>query len=227
MPRYSYETGRPYAGRLLAADKRPIENENRAIALVRLEFEIFSRDDRRRELRSLGRIASRDLVLSANAASDGGVRYFAQALGVHQAASPAAWSARAQEAWVEIVFGELDDRDGRNRFADVRPFSPDGYAVVEYQYDLADQWVTPEVAARTLKLSASTIRRRTKEYLAEYGELLERRTPGGKRRGHRRINLLLLRHLVQDPAYLDAARILTMRDSSCRERSSAAPFRQR
>jgi len=78
MPRHAYEIGRPYAGRLLAAAERPIENENRAVALVRLEFEVVSRDDRRRELRSLGRIASRGPVLGPDAANDSGVLYFSQ-----------------------------------------------------------------------------------------------------------------------------------------------------
>ncbi|MGH7137646.1 MAG: hypothetical protein ACREHD_18015, partial [Pirellulales bacterium] len=64
MPRYAYKIGVPYPSRLLAADARPIENdESRKLALLRLEFEIFARFDRDRELRSLGRIASRDLVV--------------------------------------------------------------------------------------------------------------------------------------------------------------------
>jgi hypothetical protein len=190
---------------LIARNRARCPQPRRRPVLIRQAEAVFGR---RREFRSLGRIASRDLVLSASAANDGGVRYLAQALDVRDAANPAAWLARAQKAWVEIVFGEPDERDGRNRFADVRSFLPDGYAVIEYQYELSDQWVTPEAAARALKLSPATIRRRTKEHLAELGELLERRTPGG----HRRINVLLLRHLVQDPAWLDAARILSMRD---------------
>ena len=209
MPRHAYETGRPYAGRLLRAAERPIENECRTVALVRLEFEMFSRHERQCELRSLGRIASRDLVLCPDAAGDGGVFVFAQALSVSDARRPAAWSKRAmQGAWIEIVFGPLDERDGRNRFAEIRIFSPDGYRVIEYQHDLSPHWVTPDAAAAGLKLSPATIRRRTKQHLAEWGELLERRTRGG----HRRINLLLLRHILQDPAWLDAARITSKCD---------------
>lgn len=206
MPRYAYAIGRPYVGRLLAADTRPIENDkSRKLALVRLEFEIFLRDDRQRDLRSLGRIASRDLVLCPGAAGDAGLVAFAQKLRVSDALRPAAWSVRAKEGgWIEIVFGSLDERDGRNRFAEIRGFSPGGYRIVEYQHDLSSHWVTPEAAARALKLSPATVRRRTKEHLAEWSEALERRTRGG----HRRINLLLLRHLLQDPGWLDAARII-------------------
>jgi hypothetical protein len=205
----AFKIGRPYAGRLLAAVERPIENENRAIALLRLEFEIFARDDPRRQLASLGQIASRDLVLGPDAASDGGVVAFAAALGVSDARRPAAWSQRAAEsAWVEIVFGPADVRDGRNRFAEIRGLSPDGYRVTEYPHELSSHWVTPDVAADALDFSATTIRRRTKEHLAEWGEALERRTAGR----HRRINLLLLRHLLQDPGWLDVAQILSARD---------------
>lgn len=205
MPRYEYKTGQPYAGRLLAVDPRPIENDkSRKLALVRLEFEIFSRDDRRRELRSLGKIACRDLVISPDAASDNGVVFFAQRLGVRDPRKPEAWSARAAAgAWVEIVFGEPDGRDGRNRFADVRAFSPDGYTVVEYRYDLSNEWVRPEDAGDAVGKSASTIRRFTKKHFAEWGEKLERRTSGG----HRLINLVVLRHLMQDTASLDVPRL--------------------
>ena len=207
MPRYAYKLGQPYAGRLLTADTRQIDNDkSRKLALVRLEFEIFSRDDRRRELRSLGKIACRDLIIGPDATRDIGVVFFAQRLGVRDPRKPEAWSARAAAgAWVEIVFGEPDGRDARNRFADVRAFSPDGYTVVEYRYDLSDEWVKPEAAGQAVGKSASTIRRFTKKHLAEWGETLERRT--SLVRGHRLINLALLRHLLKDPTSLDAARI--------------------
>lgn len=209
MPRYAYEVGRPYAGRLLAADARPIENDkSRKLAVVRQEFEIFARFDRDRELRSLGRIASRDLIVHPDAASDNGVAFFAQRLGVRDPRKPEAWSERAAEgAWVEIVFGEFDERDGRNRFADVRVFSLDGCRVVEYRYDLSGDWLRPEDAGKAVGKSASTIRRFTKKHLADWGETLERRTSGG----HRYINLLVLRHILQDPLSPDVARIESAR----------------
>lgn len=205
MPRYAYEIGRPYAGRLLAADTRPIENDkSRKLAVVRLEFEIFSRDDRDRQLRSLGKIACRDLVIGPDATGDNGVVFFAHRLGVRDPRKPDAWSARAAEgAWIEIVFGETDEHDGRNRFADIRAFSPDGYTVVEFRYDLSGDWLRPEDAGKAVGKSASTIRRFTKKHIAEFGETLERRTAGG----HRLINVVLLRHLLKDPASLDVARI--------------------
>jgi hypothetical protein len=205
MPRYAYKIGVAYPARLLAADTRPIENgKNSNLALVRLEFEIFQVLERDRELRSTGQIACRDLVLWPGAADDFGVVPFARALGVGDLCKPVAWSARAAEgAWIEIVFGEADEHDGRNRFAGVRTFSPDGYTVVEYRYDLSGDWLRPEDAGKAVGKSASTIRRFTKKHLAEFGELLERRTAGG----HRLINIVRLRHLLKDPAWLDAARI--------------------
>jgi hypothetical protein len=206
MPRHAFKTGIPYPARLLAADTRTIENDkSRKLALVRLEFEIFQAFELDRGLRSTGQIACRDLVIHPDAAGDNGVVYFAGRLGVRHPHKPDAWSARAADgAWVETVFGDVDPSDDRNRFAKISSFSRDGYRVVEYHYEQADHWVTPEAAAGVLKLSAATIRRRVNEHLPDWGEALERRTHGG----HRRINLLLLRHLLKDPAWHDSVRIL-------------------
>ena len=149
MPRDIYRIGVPYPARLLTAKKRPIENQNGAISLVRLEFEIFQVFERGRQLRSTGQIACRDLVLWPGAADDFGVAPFAMALSVRDVCNPAAWSARAkQNAWVEIVFGPLDDRDVRNHFAEIRQFLPGGYTVVAYAYELSKQWVTTGEAAK-------------------------------------------------------------------------------
>ena len=209
MPRHVYETGVPYPARLLAADTRPIENDkSRKLALVRLEFEIFQEFERDHQLRSTAQIACRDLVLGLEAAHDNGVRFFAERLGVTDPRNPAAWSKRADEgAWVKIVFGPPDERDGRNRFAEMRCFSPEGYDVVEHSYELSKDWVTPAQAAcrlpRQLRCSASKIRRFVNHREPELGTGLVRRTP----RGHRRINFLLLRHLLGDPAWLDNVRL--------------------
>jgi len=223
MPRHAYKTGVAYPARLLAAEKRPIENENRAVALVRLEFEMFQVFERDRELRSTGQIACRDLVLWSGAADDFGVVPFASALGVRDACKPAAWSAMAKrDVWVEIVFGDIDPSDGRNRFAKIARFSPDDYKIVGYAYDLSDQWVTTGEAAALLekhtphgkgRYSQSTIIRRVNKLEPMYRTALVRYTKGEQRR----INLLLLRHLLGDPAWLDVARI------ECAQRIRALP----
>lgn len=111
MPRYAYKPSVAYPSRLLAADTRPIENDKtHKLALVRLEFEIFQLFQRDRELRSTAQIACRDLLVHPDTAGDNGVVFFAQRLGVRDPRKPEAWARRAAEgAWVEIIFGELDN----------------------------------------------------------------------------------------------------------------------
>jgi len=203
MPRYRFEEGQTRIARLLTVVERPIENHDRGLAVLRLEFEIFSCDPHQRRLESTGQIASRDLVVGLRAVSDGVMKY-AQALGVAEASSLAAWQRRARpNVWVSITFGPADPRDGRNEFKKIHPFSTEVYDIREFNVDLAKNWVASGEAAKAMGVSEASVRRLTKKYLAEYGSALERRTEGG----HRRINLLLLRHIIDDPGWLDAVRI--------------------
>jgi len=203
MPRHRFEEGQTRIARLLTVVERPIENDDRGLAVLRLEFEIFSCDPNRHRLESAGQIASRDLVIGLRAVS-GGVMKYAQALGVADPASLAAWQRCTRTgAWVSITFGPADPRDGRNGFKTIQSFSPEGYDIREFDFDLAKNCATSGEAAKAMGVSEATVRRHTKKYLAEHGSALERRTEGG----HRRINLLLLRHLIEDPSWLDAVRI--------------------
>jgi hypothetical protein len=186
--------------------RRSVENESRSIAVLRVEFEIFHCDEPNRELRSDGQIASRDLIIGPGAASDRGVLRFARALGITEAASPGAWiRCLRAETWVGIVFGSADEADSRNKFKKIGPFSPQtrGYEIEEFNFELSKSWVTSGQAAKALDVSEATVRRHTRRYLAEYGPALERRTKGRARR----INLNLLRHVIQDPGWLDEVRI--------------------
>jgi hypothetical protein len=206
MPRYAYKQGQRYAARLLAIADRPIINQQPGLSLLRLEFEMFSWDPAKADLRSLGQIACRDLVIRPGAADDQRVVDYARALmgDRPQIASIDAWKQCARQgAWVTVVMGPLDDRDARNEFEKITPFSANDCRVIEFDYNLAGHWVAPGDAAKAMRVSEATVRRYTRKHLAEYGNALERRTPGG----HRRINLILLRHLIQDPTWFDAIRI--------------------
>jgi hypothetical protein len=208
MPRHAFKQDLPHAGRLLNIVRRPVENKNRSIAVLRIEFEIFHCDAVNRELHSDGEIASRDLIIGPGVASDRGVLRIASALGITEAeaASPAAWiGCLRAETWVGIVFGSADEADSRNEFQKIGPFSPHkrGYHIEEFNFELSKSWVTTGEAAKALDLGETTIIRYTKKYVGEYGPALERRRKGGARR----INLNLLRHIIQDPGWLDEVRI--------------------
>jgi transposase-like protein len=206
MPRHAFRQDLPHAGRLLNVVRRPVENEKSAFVVLRLEFEIFHCDQVQRELRSDGQIASRDLMIGSGAADDGGVLRFARALGITEADSSAAWIACLRaETWVGIVFGSADEADSRHKFQKVRAFSPNerGYRIREFKFEMSKNWVTSGQAAKALDVSEATVRRHTRRHVAEYGPALERRTTGGARR----INLNLLRHIIQDPGWLDEVRI--------------------
>lgn len=199
MARYTFTPGRPYAGRLLQVSTRPLENDpNTKIALIRLEFEIYSRSDDERTLCSLGKIACRDLVIGPQipAAKDSGIMVYANALGLTKRVdSVDSWTGILPgSVWIEIVFGELDPVDYRNPFVKVSRFSPTGWKSKEFDYEIDKIWVTPEVAADDLECSTSKVRRTTKTLYGEWGNKLERRTHGN----HRRINLPLLRMLVHN-----------------------------
>lgn len=193
--REPFPTGKRLVGRLHSVRRRPIENRDQQIVLLRLVFEFFQKDELKRELRSLGKIASRDVVISPSAAQDFGVAPFTQALRVRSAHEPDAWLAlAATRPWVEVVFGPSDDADVRNRFQEIWAFDVTDYTIVENPWPLGQHWVTSRIAAEEFGCSVATIHRRLVELhtlQSKWGQLLEQRTSGG----HRRINLILLRHL--------------------------------
>ena len=199
MARYTFTPGRPYAGRLLQVTTRPLENDpTTKISLIRLEFEIYSRCDDDRTLCSLGKVACRDLVIGPQipVEKDSGIMVYANALGLSKRVEAIeTWTGiLPRSVWIEIVFGKLDLIDYRNPFVRVSRFSPKGWKSKEFDYEVDQVWVTPEVAADDLACSTSKVRRTTKALSGEWGDKLERRTNGN----HRRINLPLLRMLVHN-----------------------------
>lgn len=195
MVRYRFQQGIKYGARLLRVVKRPIENSPESgLQLLRLECEIFTIDARKRVLSSVGAVACRDLVVgpAADTFRDSSLIAYAHALRLREPEDPAAWLRLSRrKLWLEIVFGTVGESDLRNSFETVFPLDPAGWTVKEYGYELDKDWVTVSQAARNLKTSESSIRRRIRELEPVWGSQLLWRTRGG----HRRIKLSLLRNL--------------------------------
>jgi hypothetical protein len=193
MSRYEFTPGKEYAAKLCNVTERPVENKN--LALVRLEFEIYTFLEER-NLDSTGKIACRDIIVGtgANIKGDASVWPFIEALAVRSPDTVNGWlalSLRKPKPWVKIIFGSVDKSDERNPFVSICRFDTAGFAITEYNYDLVEDWVTVSAAARALRKSMSTVRRMIKSYEGEFGRRLVRRTKGN----HRRINIRLLRNL--------------------------------
>jgi len=197
MSRHKFSVGRLYAGNLIRVNRRPLENDPQSkIELLRLEFEIYDRSEKERSLFSLGKIASRDIVVGGaiSASRDCGVALYANTFGLKSRQDePATWiKIPSGKVWILIEFGETESSDYRNPFKRIQPFDRQGWLVHEYKYELDKEWVGPEEAGDDLGYSPATIRRKSDALLEEWGEQLLRRTTGG----HRIINLPLLQLLV-------------------------------
>ena len=199
MTRHNFPTNFNHAARLHKVVERPIENTVKSgISLLRLDFEVFhlSAGD---VLRSENRFACRDLVIghSLRANEDSGVSIYAKALGVRadRVDNPKSWLAlTATRPWIEIRFGKPSHVDERQPFSEMKPFVSTGYDIEEYDVDSNKDWVRIGEASEIAGLSASTIRRRLGFFVKEHGDRLLRLTKGG----HRKINLALLRHLLDE-----------------------------
>lgn len=178
-----------FPARLHSVAERPIENLQ--VKLLRLEFEVFHQANN--ELRSQGQIVCRDVVIgeSTRFKRDAGVvRYFESLHGAGPIDDVATWrSLLTPPRWVRIEFGAREPETNRNDFKDITSYDIGTLKVIESKYDVRAERVTVGEAARKLKVSESTIRRRLQELEPEFGELLSYATAGG----HRRINLALLR----------------------------------
>lgn len=192
MAREQFSTEREYAGRLLSVQRRPIENLNHKICLLRLEFEVFLIDQAKRKVRSLGKIACRDVVVTPGVGKDEGVAAYVQGLRVTQPDTPEGWEkCVSQRTWIKIVFDSPSSADERNPFKSVFPFNVADYAVKEYDYLIGANWVTPSVAAEEFGCSVSKLRRHVDRLENEWSDRLVRRTKGKQRR----VNLRLLKNI--------------------------------
>jgi hypothetical protein len=195
MVRHRFREGIKYAARLRRVVERPIENGPQSgLTLLRMEFEVFGVDGSGKVLSSTGAVACRDLVVGPSAAAfkDPSLIVYANALSLRKPDDPGEWlRLNRQERWVEIVFGVVGEPDLRNRFDSIASLDPAGWSMDEYRYEMDKDWVAVAQAARSLRTSESTVRRRIRELEPEWGAHLLRRTTGG----HRRIKLSLLRNL--------------------------------
>lgn len=198
MTRYRFREGIKYAGRLLRVTSRPIENSAASkLALLRLEFEIFTLDTPSSTLKSTGAIACRDLVVgpSVPLTQDSSLIAYANALAIGKPEDSREWlQLKPRSHWLQITFGAVDPIDLRNAFGSIGKFTIQGWAIDEYQYDLDRDWVRVAQAARALKTSESSVRRRVELLQPNWGAQLVSLTTGK----HRRINLRLLRNLWKD-----------------------------
>lgn len=165
--------------------------------LLRLEFEIFTLDTLSKTLKSTGAIACRDLVVgqSVPVTKDSSIMAYANALEIEKPADSSHWlQLQPRCHWLLITFGPVDPSDLRNAFQSVNAWTIQDWSIDEYQYELDRDWVRVAQAARALKISESTVRRRVEELQPEWGAELVSLTTGK----HRRINLPLLRNLWSD-----------------------------
>ena len=192
MAREHFYTDKTYAGRLYSIHRRPIENQDLKVCLVRLEFEVFLIDPDKKELRSLGKIASRDIIVTAGVAQDPGVSPYVRGLSVPNPNTPEGWeNCIRQRPWIGIEFASPNSQDERNPFKSVSPFDATDHNVVEYDYRVGEKWVTLGVAAQELDCSVSKMRRVVDDLEREWSHRLVRRTQGNQRR----VNLRLLKDL--------------------------------
>ena len=192
MARFPFSQDHACPARLFTVRRKPAENSR--AKLIRLEFEVFTVQEPRM-LISTGKVACRDLILGqgVDLLSDGGTMPYIHALRLRAPNKLDSWlRLEARHPWVSIVFGPIDKaNDNRNSFAEIRLFDAAGYQIREYDYDLDKHWVRIGQAARSLRTSQSTVRRRVTVWQTTWGEDLVRRTPGG----HRFLNIRLLRNL--------------------------------
>lgn len=198
MARYRFVEGNTYAARLQGVHERPIENSRVSrVRLLRLEFEVFLLRRREMQLSSTGMIACRDIVLgpAVDPSRDSSVMAYACALRLRNPSNVNEWlRLSGQPIWVTIVFGPKGATDMRNSFESISPFDVHDWQVKPYDYNVDEDWLAVAHAARLLKCSESTIRRRTGEFERVWGTELLRWTEGG----HRRIYFPLLRNLWRE-----------------------------
>jgi len=222
MTRQHFPVGPGHTARLLKIIERPIENRTDGHCLLRLEFEIFHRDDKKRVLSSIGSIASRDLIICSHSSVDEGVAPFIRAISVENPEDKNSWFRMASAdatsiPWVTITFGpQLIDE--RNTFRKIVRFNAKGYHVRNWSANLTARWLTIPKAAEEWNISDSTLRRKLKKVLAQQPELTETmiRRRGGQgntvQKGEQReVNLLVASHVLNDLGWLEQLRITEIR----------------
>jgi len=167
--------------------------------VLRLEFELYARDETARVLTAIGAVASRDVVITNDAYSDDGIRRYSDVLNVSNPTLPSRWyglQRMTPAPWILIQFGKIDQRDFRQPFETVNEFAPEhgdmAYRVCNAKIpaDRDTDYVTSSVAARFLSLDGAPQRHPSVKKVNQtvdqmepiYGRDLVYRTPKGQRR---------------------------------------------
>ncbi|MDC0288259.1 hypothetical protein OAL01_02320 [Rubripirellula sp.] len=196
MARFRFETDKYYAAELRKVTQRPIENypTRDKIHLLRLEFEIFRIIEEKMVLSARGLLASRDIVIGTlfDLKKDSGLAQYCEVLGLREYHRLSDWKAlENQGKWIKVWFGSLEEETDRNKFERIESFDPNehkNYEVRRLPFDVAKKWVKVAHAAKYLKASVSTVRRKADKWaLAGYDDVV-RRGAGSQRE----INMPLL-----------------------------------
>jgi len=211
--RFFFSPEDEYVGKLIAVTKRPIENSDDNVWLLRLEFEIFRLSDENPQesfLLPAGGVASRDIVVTPDAPADDGLMQYAECLRVRRPDILQNWyklerlvqsKSRRAERWIRIRFGPPDTEiDFRQPFLDIAPFAAPGSkrmrrasttAVVRPARLKVSEICRLLRDRRNRHPSQDTVNRFVDRHAEQYGEKLVRFTEGGQRR----INWYLCWHL--------------------------------
>lgn len=198
--RYSYSTDEDYAGRLSAVTRRPIENSDPKVLLLRLEFEIFLIDEFSRVLRDTQGVASRDLVLTSKAKQDKAICRYGTSLGVNDPRELKCWKVlERRRPWIKLRFAERDQRDFRQPFEQIEKFDCKGYEIdaKSGRHSVASTYVPAKLIQETMKRSGTAeppsidkINRKAEEFEKHFPDVVQK-TAGGQRRFHLKLFLQL------------------------------------
>jgi len=205
--RFLFSTEQDYAGRLFNVTKRSIENEDKEVALLRLEFEIFviDLDSTPIAYSSTSGVASRDIVITKLARSDQVLAEYAKCLGVKRPHEVKSWyvlerrEKQGKVPWIKIRFGKPDD-DHRQAFEQISGLEKPKAKQIKLSSSTSVRekfWRVSEVCqllrnTNNKAPSEDTIARFVDRHQLNFGEqLVVRLTP----RGQRQVNWHLCWHL--------------------------------
>lgn len=192
--RHIYDTENHYYARLVSITERPIDNDNKAIVLIRLVFQIYIKLANLDILNSYGQLACREIVICEGAEKDPGIIRYAKALEILKIKDLDQWRTAGIDRWVMILFGPHSKIDDRQPFIEIKKADIRNMIVRETINQNPLQWVTTSKAAKHFACGENTIRRRVDSLASIYGDSLLIVSGTGRRK----INLPLLITLYQD-----------------------------
>jgi len=167
--RFSFDTKIEYAGRLVGISERSVENETPDLALLRLEFEIFAINEQPRQLISTACIASRDIIVHANAKLDKKIKEYSRLLGVTDVNSKVSWYALERPAseapkWIRIRFGLPNEEDMRQPFKTIGGLeSVDQFEIIQQESDIFHRTLFIKVSEVAMLLRKNNVINKNKD----------------------------------------------------------------